>query len=382
MTTPINMKNNPRFRRLRALAVAASIAFLGAMMLGQAGDDDYNDAPSPTKAAPAQEQATKPAAATTEPKKKSSVITSVPPGTPYNQRQELLNRGKIVYQNYCAGCHGNKGDGNGPASARLITKPRDFTREIYKFRTTDSSSLPMEADLHRTITRGLARVSMPAFPLMPEQDKVAVIQYIKSFYAKWDQEAPDRKLVFVPNAPKDLKDKTRIDRGRAVYLAMGCANCHGKDGAGTDAVQSVFTDAWGHPQAAFNFTRGRLKSGDNPEDIYRVFHAGLRSIMPSFPGETLAYVSGEQVQAAERFFLPGEPASLEAAIKAFPATTGEIGALSAQERLDRAVNNSWDMVAYIESLRAAGGVATGKSTPKPPAPQTPVTPSPKVDDYE
>src|SRR5690606_31968787 len=80
--------------------------------------------------------------------------------TAYNQRASLIQRGKLVYDKYCVGCHGVEGDGQGPAAERLITKPRDFRSGIYKFRSTDSSSLPMEQDLHRTITRGLSRVSM------------------------------------------------------------------------------------------------------------------------------------------------------------------------------------------------------------------------------
>lgn len=356
----MNMISPPQYNRSRPRGAMAGTALVtlaaitaGALLLGQGTGEPA----STTKAE---------APAPAPPKVKPSVITSVPPGTVYNQREQLLERGHLVYNKYCVGCHGAQGDGKGVAAARLLTKPRDFTREIYKFRSTDSSSLPMEADLHRTITRGLARVSMPAFPLMAEQDKVAVIQYIKQFYAKWDEEAPSRKLVFVPNAPADLKDKSRIDRGRLVYLAMGCANCHGKDGAGTDAVQQVFTDAWGNPQIAFNFTRGRLKSGDNPEDIYRVFHGGLRSIMPAFPGETLAYVSAEQVTAAARFFVEGEPASFATALTQIPATTADVVALTADQRMQQATTNSWDLVAYIQSLRAGGGKATGKAAAKAP----------------
>ncbi|MDX1682446.1 MAG: cytochrome c, partial [Phycisphaeraceae bacterium] len=110
----------------------------------------------------------------------------------YNQRASLLQRGRLVYQNNCAGCHGDDGRGYGPAAERLITRPRDFTSGIYKFRSTDSSSLPLESDLHRTITYGLPSVSMPAFPLMTERDKVAVIQYIKDFYPDWHEEADRR----------------------------------------------------------------------------------------------------------------------------------------------------------------------------------------------
>ena len=354
--------NTHRKRWAQVILIALPAVLVLVILSGQAGSDpaaqaDANES-TPAHAAPSVQA------------KKSKVITSVPPGTPYNQREQLLERGQRVYAMYCVGCHGSNGDGQGPAAARLITQPRDFTKGIYKFRTTDSSSLPMEADLHRTITRGLARVSMPAFPLMVEQDKVAVIQYIKNFYPNWENEAPDRKLVFVPNAPQDLDSKERISRGRVVYLAMGCANCHGNDGAGTDATQSEYLDAWGHKQKPFHFTRGRLKSGDDPEDIYRVFHAGLRSIMPAFPGETLAYVTQEQVKTGERFYEEGEPASLQDAIQQFPAGVADIQAMTAQDRLDRATSNSWDLVAYIQSLRVGGGKPTGK-----PASTTPVTPT-------
>ncbi len=48
----------------------------------------------------------------------------------YNQRASLIQRGHLVYAKYCVGCHGEYGDGNGVAAARLITQPRDFTSGI------------------------------------------------------------------------------------------------------------------------------------------------------------------------------------------------------------------------------------------------------------
>ncbi len=286
-------------------------------------------------------------------------VEVVPVGASYNQRRRLWERGQEVYGNYCVGCHGVKGDGKGPAAARLITKPRDFTSGIYKFRSTDSGSLPLEADLHRTITRGLAQVSMPAYPLMPEQDKLAVIEYIKSFYPKWEKEKANRKLVQVPLAPADLMTEDRIGRGRVVYLSMGCGNCHGKRGGGVGATQLEYEDAWGNPQRAFDFTRGQLKSGDDPEDIYRVFHTGLRSIMPSFGGQTLGYAAAEPVyqmaeQEKERGYQlmePGEVEKLKPFLDQFPATPGDLGNMTEKQRQEQAVRNSWDLVAYIQSLR-------------------------------
>jgi mono/diheme cytochrome c family protein len=36
--------------------------------------------------------------------------------------------GQILFQTYCASCHGVLGDGNGPAAAALRTSPADLTR--------------------------------------------------------------------------------------------------------------------------------------------------------------------------------------------------------------------------------------------------------------
>jgi mono/diheme cytochrome c family protein len=289
----------------------------------------------------------------------------------YNQRERLIQRGKLVYDKYCGGCHGDQGDGQGPAAQRLITPPRDFTRGIYKFRSTDSSSLPTDADLHRTITRGLSRVSMPAFPLMPEHDKVAVIQYIKHFYPRWDAEAPQRKIVPVPHAPPDLDDPQRLLRGHIVYLAMQCNKCHGTDGAGAGATETQYVDAWGHPQRAFNFTRGKLKGGDDPEDIYRTFHTGLRSIMPAYGVTTLASTNRQSFDTQRMFLSADEAAALEPALDQFPATGAEVFTkMSESDRLQLGERNSWDLVAYVMSLRQDTSTRAAVLG-DPPPPETP-----------
>ena len=270
----------------------------------------------------------------------------------YNQRASLLQRGKAVYAKYCIGCHGENGDGNGPATVRLITKPRDFTKGIYKFRSTDSGSLPLDSDLHRTITDGLSRVSMPSFPLMPEQEKVAVIEYIKSFYPDWEKEKDHRQVVPVPVAPKDLSEPERALRGRIVYLAMQCGKCHGSDGAGTGATQTEYTDAWGNQQKPLNFTRGRLKGGDNPEDIYRTFHTGLRSIMPAYGGVTMAAVNVETFETQKVYLQPGEHERLEPYLEGFPATAAVVfSQMNDAQRQQMIQRNSWDLVAYVLSLQ-------------------------------
>jgi len=279
---------------------------------------------------------------------------TVPPGEHpgYNQRASLIRRGALVYDKYCVGCHGELGDGRGPAAERLLTQPRDFTSGVYKFRSTDSGSLPMESDLYRTIDRGLSRVSMPAFPLVPEREKVAVIEYLKTFYPRWEAEKDQRTIVTVPRAPGDLGQPSRILRGRFVYVEMQCGQCHGIDGQGTGATRTEYVDAWGNPQKPFNFTRGSLKGGNDPEDIYRTFHTGLRSIMPSYGGDTLALATVETYGSKKDKLPPDDQTALDAVLGEFPATSAELfDGMSEDQRLAFAERNSWDLVAYILSLR-------------------------------
>ncbi len=270
----------------------------------------------------------------------------------YNQRANLVQRGHLVYGKYCLGCHGEYGNGEGPAAVRLITQPRDFTSGIYKFRSTDSGSLPLEGDLHRTITRGLARVSMPGFPLMPEGEKLAVVEYIKTFYPRWEDEKDQRRVIPVPRPPDDMGADNRRARGRIIYLQMGCGKCHGTDGRGTGATQTEYVDAWGNQQKPFDFTRGSLKGGNTPEDIYRTFHTGLRSIMPSFDGDTLAAVTSGAFEDMKTNLEPQEANRLAAVAADFPIDGNTIfSEMNDSERSALAERNSWDLVAYIMSLR-------------------------------
>lgn len=39
-----------------------------------------------------------------------------------------VTRGQALYSDYCAGCHGTAGRGDGPAAANLSRKPADLTR--------------------------------------------------------------------------------------------------------------------------------------------------------------------------------------------------------------------------------------------------------------
>ena len=198
------------------------------------------------------------------------------------QHEELVRLGKQVYLRYCVGCHGEKGDGKGLAARLLVTPPRDFTVASFKFRTTPSGSLPTNEDLFRTISRGVPRSSMPSWILVSERERVAVIQYIKTFSDIWEEEKPEPPIV-IGNVPEYVGTPESVSKGKEVYQLMKCAECHGEKGKGDGPSALTLKDDFDRPIKPFNFTLGILKGGPAVKDIYRTFTTGLDGTpMPSF----------------------------------------------------------------------------------------------------
>jgi cytochrome c oxidase cbb3-type subunit 2 len=70
-------------------------------------------------------------------------------------------KGKATYVAWCAGCHGDLGDGLGYAAEYMQPRPRDFTGAVYKIRSTASGQIPTDADIMRAIDEGLPERRCP-----------------------------------------------------------------------------------------------------------------------------------------------------------------------------------------------------------------------------
>jgi cytochrome c oxidase cbb3-type subunit 2 len=210
---------------------------------------------------------------------------------------------RVLYDRYCAGCHGTAGDGAGPAAAMLLVKPRDFTKGVFKFRSTAAGMLPTDDDLFRTITRGVNRTSMPEWELLPERERWALVAVVKRFFPDWQAQG-DGTPIPIPSPPSDLDTPARVARGRLVYDGLECAACHGAAGRGDGpSAATLAPDAWGNPQKPFNFTKGALKSGGAPGDVYRTFMTGLNgTAMPSYY-DIFAAPDGEYIQEGDAWNL-------------------------------------------------------------------------------
>src|SRR5258708_22154304 len=91
-------------------------------------------------------------------------------------------KGKAVYVQWCSGCHGDGGAGDGPAAATMLPRPRTFTGAVYKIRSTASGQLPTDADLIRAIDEGLPGTAMPAWKTRPSDgERRGGMAYLKTF---------------------------------------------------------------------------------------------------------------------------------------------------------------------------------------------------------
>jgi DMSO reductase family type II enzyme heme b subunit len=189
------------------------------------------------------------------------------------------NAGKAVYQLKCIGCHGEKGDGKGPAAELLVPQPRDFTSGIYKIRTT-AGKAPSDPDLFKVITDGMPGTSMPSWAVLSEKDRWNLVAYIKAFAADKFKEAP-KKLEL----PKEVASSAEsIKRGKEMFEAIECNKCHGADGRADGPSRAELKDEWGHPIAPANLTkRWNFRGGASRTDIAMRLGAGvLGTPMPSF----------------------------------------------------------------------------------------------------
>lgn len=191
-----------------------------------------------------------------------------------------VSRGKVVFEHNCILCHGEKGNGQGYAARYMSTKPRDYTEGTFKWRTTPSGSLPLDSDLNHTLLNGVYGTYMPSWRSLDDQSRRDVIAYIKTFSSRFASEKPEQPIG-IPSDPGYSRESVR--RGAAVFKKYNCSQCHGAQGHGDGPSSHELIDDWGHAIVPYDLTKGHVKCGDTPTDIYRVFMTGLSGTpMPAF----------------------------------------------------------------------------------------------------
>jgi cytochrome c oxidase cbb3-type subunit 2 len=213
----------------------------------------------------------------------------VPPGP--KPSQELLDLGERLYGWNCFPCHGAEGKGDGPVAQRQGLHPRDFTRGLFKLKSSEPGEMPFDEDLYRTIAVGIPLGGMPRNPNLEARDRWALVHYVKSLavLVRADGTRDAHFLSKAPGRPWSVRPAPEAPdpaRGRTLFAAaVGCAACHGPAGKGDGPAAPELRDAWERPAPMPDLTRGELglKGGSRAEDIFRTLTLGMAGTpMPSF----------------------------------------------------------------------------------------------------
>jgi mono/diheme cytochrome c family protein len=237
--------------------------------------------------------------------------------------QEKLERGGVLFRDYCQQCHGLTGDGNGPGGKYLTPLPRDYRSGIFKFISTKPNPAgvkPSRADLYRTIRNGLDGSAMPSFAhLKPEQidDLVSYVIHlsirgetefqllktaadpkkaedylpadtqfmmmdsVKKILAVW-RESNSSPIEIVPDPYTTSEEHlAAAARGHKLFLDSsqgGCVQCHVNFGRGGPLQY----DAWAGILRPRNLTLPTFRVSRNANDIYTRVYCGIPGVgMPS-----------------------------------------------------------------------------------------------------
>ncbi len=209
-----------------------------------------------------------------------------------------VDRGKVIYKEYCSQCHGATGKGDGPAASGLEPKPAIHANIPF-------DKVPIDY-LYNVINHGGAAMgkspNMPYWGLTIGQQGVAdVMAYLKATFkggAEVAQASPGgspsgvcpqpRKTV---KAPEEFLAKTNplpasagtINAGKTLFLQtaqpVACAMCHGNEGNGQGFMGAALIPP---PR---NFTCGKTMKELPDGQLFWIIKNGSRGTgMMSFAG--------------------------------------------------------------------------------------------------
>lgn len=200
------------------------------------------------------------------------------------QSEPSVQRGKLLYAEKCAYCHGDKGDGKGVSANYSSPMPRKFTKGHIKLRSTPFGKIPTDQDLFEAISKGMTATTMPGWSHLSESNRWSLVYYLKTLSTKFERfvkRGKKHQITVVP-PPPPFKLKS-LSSGQALYL-RNCLGCHGlkgrSDGVSTKRVVDINNDSiWPRNLSKpWTFRRGAKRT-----DIFKTLRTGLSgTTMPRF----------------------------------------------------------------------------------------------------
>jgi mono/diheme cytochrome c family protein len=149
---------------------------------------------------------------------------------------------------------------------------------------------------------------MPPWYEMSAGERIAVIQYIKTFSDKWKTEAASAPLDIPAEPPVT---PASIANGKVQFESAGCIVCHGATGQGNGVTAAFLQDGWQQPIKPANFTlpagaSGGVKLGHDSRHLFITISTGIGGgpmppfatiLTPAVRWDIVHYVQSLRVEA-------------------------------------------------------------------------------------
>lgn len=201
------------------------------------------------------------------PAQAKQVLPPMDPKTVMDPNPELLARGRALFQETCATCHGSKGEGDGPGGAGLKPPPRNFANPAgwtHGYRVTD---------IYRTLEEGVKGTGMVAYAYLGRRDRMALVHVVRSMGA-FDH-GPESPQAFQALATSFASSgeviPNRVPVARAAWILAQAYRSPAPLPSGDPRVREAVLD----PAKAAQTLSGIPRWREDPTVLARTVTAGL-----------------------------------------------------------------------------------------------------------
>jgi len=226
---------------------------------------------------------------------------------------ERIERGARIYDNQCAGCHGDDGTGLGSyPDQKFDDDIPDLTDREYRY---GGSAL----EIYEYVTVGPEEAYHPTFNnALRYQERWAVTHFVRAWGLLGERPTSDHAAEAArvasregPKAPEGVREQAttvarkgrcapdvmeqvqdnigsqleakgaeQLERGKSLYQENGCTSCHGAEGKVTEGMENLEI-----PPRNFRTKEAQWQNGPNPLSIFNVLTNGARGQMRSYKNQ-------------------------------------------------------------------------------------------------